>query len=142
MGSGMFIHCNRKFNSVEVWFLRDNQDFTNRKLFLGTCPICGCDVVSLVEKRKADGVIFRQKEYKKNALKIIAQSIKQVEYTNKDIIKIKKIPFGLCYGENKEIKNSKGKVIKIIQNRCDFFGAKEIVSKINSWYSYKNKGGI
>ena len=39
-------------------------------------------------------------------------------------------PFGLCYGDNKEIHNNKGEVIKIRQSRCDWFGQKEVLKEV------------
>ena len=36
-------------------------------------------------------------------------------------------PFGLCYGENKEIKNNKGEVVRIRVKRCDWYGQDEII---------------
>lgn len=131
MGVIVFIHCNKKFKPVETWFLYPNDDFIKRKLFLGTCPICGADVVKLVETRKSDLKTYQNIFYKKAAVKLISLLIKQVEYTDKDIKKIKKNPFGLCYGENVEIHNSKGQIIKIKQKRCDYFGAKELTQIIH-----------
>jgi len=126
----VFIHCNKKFRPIETWFLYDNKDFTKRKLFLGICPICGADAIKLVETRKSDLKSYQQIFFKSKAVKIISLLIKQVEYTDKDVKKIKKTPFGLCYGENIEIHNSKGEIVKIKQKRCDYFGNKEIISTI------------
>ena len=131
----MFIHCHRKFNSFEIWFLHNTRDFIKRKLYLGTCPICGACIVELVETRKYDGAFFRRTFYKKEAEKVTHKMITQVEYTNKDIKKFKKVPFGLCYGENKEIHNSKGEIIEIRQKRCDKFGTKELILKLKPSYS-------
>lgn len=44
--------------------------------------------------------------------------------------KFKKAPYGLCYGDNKEIHNSKGEIIEIRQSRCDFYGNKQLVSSV------------
>ena len=38
-------------------------------------------------------------------------------------------PFGLCYGDNKEIKNNKGEVVKIRVKRCDWYGQDEILKE-------------
>jgi hypothetical protein len=106
-----------------------------RKLYLSTCPICGACVVKLVETRKYDGEIFSKIYYKKEAEKLIQKMITQVEYTSADVKKFKKVPFGLCYGENTEIHNRKGEIIEIRQKRCDYFGAKEVIKKFKSTYS-------
>lgn len=131
----MFIHCNRKFSSCETWFLYNNRDFIKRKLYLGTCPICGACIVELVETRKYDGALFRKTIYKKEAEKVIQRLIKEVEYTSQDVKKFKKVPFGLCYGENVEIHNSKGEIIEIRQKRCDYFGTKKVIYKLKPSYS-------
>lgn len=131
----MFVHCNRKFKSFEIWFLYDNKDFTKRKLYLATCPVCGACVVRLVETRKYDGEIFKKTYYKKDAENLTQKMIRQVEYTNADIKKFKKMPFGLCYGENIEIHNKKGEIIEIRQKRCDYFGTKEVILKLTPSYS-------
>lgn len=128
----MFLHCNKKFNSFEIWFLQDNKDFERRKLYLGECPVCGASIVELVETRKYDGAFFRKTFYKKDADKVTQKMILQVEYTNHDIKRLKKVLFGFCYGENKEIHNSKGEVISIKQKRCDYFGNKEVILKIKT----------
>ena len=131
----MFIHCNRKFNSCEIWFLYDNKDFTKRRLYLGACPICGACIVKLVEIRKYDGKIFKKIYYKKEAEKLMQKMMSQVQSTGSDIHKIKRVPVGFYYGENIEIHNSKGHIIEIRQKRCDFFGNKEIILKLKPSYS-------
>ena len=131
----MFTHCNRKFASFEIWFLFDNKDFTKRKLYLGVCPVCGACIVELVETRKYDGAFYRKTYYKKEAEKLTDKMRSQVEYTNHDIKRFKKVPLGFCYGENIEIHNSKGQIIEIRQKRCDYFGNKEIILKLKPSYS-------
>lgn len=126
----MFTHCNRKFKSFEKWFLFNNKDFINRKLSLGTCPICKSCIVELFEVRKSDGKVYRKVFYKKDAEKVIQQVIKDVEYTSGDIKQFSKEPFGFSYGENIEIRNRKGEVIKIKQKKCDFYGVKKVVRNI------------
>ena len=46
----MFTHCNRKFKSEEVWFLKDNKNFRKRKFYLATCPICKKGLAKLADK--------------------------------------------------------------------------------------------
>lgn len=131
----MFTHCHRKFNSYNCWFLFDNKDFTNRKLYIGICPDCGACIVRLVETRKYDNMIFSRYFYKKEAEKVIQKQSSQINYTSKDIQKFKKTPFGLCYGENKEIRNHNGEITEIRQKRCDYFGTKEVIVRIKPSYS-------
>lgn len=106
-----------------------------RKLYLGVCPNCGADVAELIEVRKIDGAGFRKTYYKKDAENLINKLSTQVEYTSADIKKFKKVPFGLCYGENIEIHNRKGEIIEIRQKRCDYFGTKEVIYKLKPSYS-------
>ena len=131
----MFIHCNRKFKSYEIWFLHNNRDFMKRKLYLGECPICGSSVAELIETRKIDGAVFRKTLFKKEAEKLIEKLSTQVEYTSADVRKFIKVPFGLCYGENIEIHNKAGNIIEIRQKRCDYFGTKEVILKVKPSYS-------
>ena len=126
----MFTHCNRKFKSLEIWFLNDNRDFTKRRAYLGVCPVCGACIIELVETRKYDGALYRKTFVKSEAEKLINKLMLQVQYTSIDVKKIKRTPFGFCYGENIEIHNSKGDVIEIRQKRCDFFGSKEVISRV------------
>lgn len=125
-------HCNNDFNSYDVWFLYDNANFKNRRLLLGTCPVCKKDVCCLIEERKSDGKIFIQKESGMKAVDLIDNAIeKQDVVYSESSLKIKQgngAPFGLCYGENKEIHNNKGEVIGIKVNRCDWYGQKEILN--------------
>lgn len=126
----MFEHCNRRFKAHESWFLIDNDKFTERRLNLGTCPICYKGFAELIETRILDGQIFRDLIYGERLEKLLPLLIKQVNYTSEDVKKYKKALFGLCYGENKEVKNSKGEVIEIRQKRCDFFGNKHTILTI------------
>ena len=124
-------HCNNDFNSYDVWFLFDNATDKNRRLLLGKCPVCKKDVCCLVEERKADGKIFVQKETGEKAIKLIDDAIlkRDVVYSESSL-KIKQgngAPFGLCYGDNKEIHNHKGEVIGVRVNRCDWYGQKETI---------------
>ena len=123
----MFTHCKKRFKPLEVWFLKDNENFTRRKFYLATCPICGKGIAKLVETRIADGIIFYDTILGDKLEKITPRLIKEVDYTNKDLVKIQSAPYGFCYGENKEIHNSKGEVVEIQQKRCDFFGNKQII---------------
>lgn len=106
-----------------------------RKLYLGECPNCGADVAELIETRKYDGAVFRKTLFKKEAEKLIQKLSTQIEYTSADVKKFKKVPFGLCYGENVEIHNRQGQIIEIRQKRCDYFGSKEVIYKLKPSYS-------
>ena len=126
----MFTHCNTKFKPHETWFLFDNKNFTARKFYLGTCPICKKGLAKLVETRKSDGKSFPEVISGAKLEKLMPILIKDVNYTNEDMRKFKKSPFGFCYGENREIHNSKGEVVEIRQFKCDFYGNKQLISSI------------
>lgn len=125
-------HCNLTFNPYDIWFLYDNATDKNRRLLLGKCPICKKDVVTLLEERKKDSKIFCQIESGKKAIKLIDIAIlkKDIIYTANEIKNKKGNLFGLCYGDNKEIHNNKGEVIKIRQSRCDWYGQKEVINEV------------
>lgn len=126
----MFTHCNIKFKPHETWFLYNNKNFTRRKFYLATCPICQKGLAKLVETRIDDGEVFSEVVSGSKLEKLMPRLIKEVRYTNEDMKKFKTSPFGLCYGNNKEIHNSKGEIIEIRQTRCDFYGNKELILSV------------
>ena len=126
----MFTHCNMTFKPHEVWFLNDNEKFTHRRFYLATCPKCNKGLAKLVETRISDGETFYEL-IGGDLLDIYTERlIKEVKYTDQDLIKLKSVPYGFCYGENQEVHNNKGDVIEIRQKRCDFFGNKQLLKKI------------
>lgn len=122
------------FRPYDIWFLFDNSTDKNRRLLLGKCPNCKKDVVVLIEERKRDGKIFKQVETGEKATDIVDKILakKDVVYSVNELKQKKGKPFGLCYGDNREIHNNKGQVIKIRQSRCDWFGQKEILKEFAS----------
>ena len=125
-------HCNMTIRPYDVWFLFDNATDKNRRLLLVRCPHCKKDIVSLIEERKSDNRIFVQTESGDKATALIDRAIvkNDVVYTAEELKIQKGRPFGLCYGDNKEIHNNKGEVIKIRQSRCDWFGQKEVLKEV------------
>ena len=109
------------FKPHEVWFLNDNEKFTHRRFYLATCPVCKKGLAKLVETRLLGGDLLE---------KYTDRLIKEVRYTDQDLIKLKSVPYGFCYGENQEVHNNKGDVIEIRQKKCDFFGNKQLLKKI------------
>lgn len=128
------LHCNLNFKPYDTWFLYDTATDKNRRLLLGKCPNCKKDVVALIEERKSDGKIYNQIETGAIATKLIDNAIlkKDIVISASEIAIKKGKPFGLCYGENKEIHNTKGQVVAIRQRRCDWFGQKEILKEIKT----------
>ena len=127
----MFTHCHINFRPHETWFLIDTKDFTNRKFHLGTCPVCGKGFGALIETRLSDGKTFTDVVWGTRLDSLSEKLIKQVNYTSEDVKKFRTSLYGLCYGENQEIHNSKGDIIEIRQKSCDFFGNKKIILSIS-----------
>ena len=129
----MLEHCNRTFRAEEIWFLRSNNNFTNRKLEIGKCPDCNKQIVLLAEKRLIDSKNFKTILSGKKANKIINECRNEIEYTSLDILNVKGQPFGFKYGENKEVRDKRtGKVTKI-EKACDFYGNKEVIRKTETY---------
>lgn len=129
----MFSHCNRKFKPYKTWFLHPNQSFTNRRLEFGICPNDNCqkEMLRLVETRIADNQKFSPIIISPKAIeKIIKKCKPEIEYIDSDVQKKRTKPFGLLYGTNKIIHNTKGKIIGIRQRACDYYGNNEIVKFI------------
>lgn len=126
----MLICCNNEIKSGELWILKDIKNFTARKLYTAKCPICGDDVVLLIEKRLNDGKIFSNNINGIEAIKTIYREKKRrittlanIEYNNL---------YGWIYGVNVEIKNKKGEVKQVRQYSSDFYGNKKLSKKLFS----------
>jgi len=122
-------HC-REFKEYDIWFLNNTQQFQDRKLFLGRCPICLKDVARLDETRISDGRIFRDSAIGHKAVSKLCDKVRhQIVVTAQEISIKKGKPYGWTYAENKEIHNNKGEVTTVRQKRCDFYGQKEEVKE-------------
>lgn len=119
---------NRKIKHSEVWFLSDLDDFTNRKIFKFINPVNNKVHIILSETHIDTKKTYLQKSSGKYALKTLEREKVRLLYTSYDIVIEKAKPFGLCYGENKEIHDRNGKVIRTEISRCDFYGQKELLS--------------
>ena len=118
-------HC-CQFNPDDVYYLRENNLFSSRKLSIGFCPICSKPVCELVEWR-FDGIMHKTSVLgiKANDLMIkhkdeIVYSLREYNYS-----KIKSKPFGWIFGINKSVKSGNGEKIK--QYASDFYGNKELI---------------
>lgn len=125
----MLIHCNMRIRPNEIWFLRSNSDFTDRKLEIGVCPKCGKDMCRLIETRLADNVKFDQQYNKGKVKHIMNQYIEEVEYSSLDILPTKGSLYGFRYGETKEKVNKKTGEITITEKACDFYGNKDVINR-------------
>lgn len=121
-----------KFSNTEIlpydiWFLENTRDFCERKLLLGKTQK-NKTVVSLIETRITDSKVFADVQVSLKAEKIIQNERNRVLYTRQELILSRKgLPFGWTYGDNKEVRNRKGEVVKIKQFRCDYYGQKELI---------------
>ena len=128
----MLKHC-REFKEYDIWFLTNTKQFHNRKLYLGRCPVCLKDIARLDEVRISDGKLFKDSAIGFKSVQKLCYKVRhQISITAQEISIKKGKPYGLCYGENKEIHNNKGKIITVRQKRCDFHGQKEIEKEISN----------
>lgn len=118
-------HC-CKFKADDIYYLKDTEIYTSRKLSIGFCPICKKPVSELYEE-KFNGEIHKilKTGYAAQSLVMkyksdILYSMQECNYKNS-----KYKPYGWIYGINKTTKIN-GKT-KIKQFACDFYGNKEVV---------------
>lgn len=115
--------CKQKTRPLDVWYLFDNWQFTERKLFVGKCSKCKKSVIQLVETRKTDNKIFSQLEVGEKAEKIAEKLLEQIDYTREDREEKKGKPFGFSYGKaKKEIKNKRYGIYRV-----DFNSQEELI---------------
>ena len=117
-------HC-CQFKADDIYYLEDNDLYTNRKLSIGFCPICGKPVAELSEFNFAGGLnktsaagIYAQ-QLMVDVRNDILYSVREVNYR-----KLKSKPYGWKYGINKSGQNG-----NIRQYACDFYGNKELIKK-------------
>ena len=121
-------HC-CSFKADDIYYLKETNLFTFRKLSIGFCPICNKPVAELYEQR-FDGVI--QKDYKVGikANDLVLEHKDEILYSMRECnyLRMKSKPFGWKYGINKNVKiNGKEKVK---QFACDFYGNKELIKTL------------
>ena len=94
---------------------------------MATCPSCNQIVLSMTEKRVDDGKVFiTENLYGKRAINVL--------YKEKNNI-LEKIEIKDCsrirwaYGQNVQIKNKQGQVIKVRQYAKDFSSGKRTLEK-------------
>ena len=109
--------------------LKDIPDFKNRQLAVGKCDKCGAYVVSLVEERIADNVLYTDNKMNaEKALKVLKREAKRT--LNRLYITNNRSLNGWIYGHNVQIRNKKGKVTQLRQYASDFKDKRQIVKKI------------
>ena len=116
--------CNKTVKCGDVWFLKDIKGFTARKIFIGQCSVCKNDVAILFEKRIEDNKMFVNELTGIEAVKTIFRE-KQRKVAILPDIKSDCLQ-GWVYGVNTQIKDRKGKVIKVRQYASDFSGKRAL----------------
>ena len=118
-------HC-CQFAPDDVYYLRDNDLFSFRKLSVGFCPVCLKPVAELIEWR-FDGALNRVSVNGIEANDLVLKCKDEIVYSFRECnySKFKSKPFGWVYGINKSVKSGKRRVTK--QYACDFYGNKQLV---------------
>ena len=123
-------HC-CEFDAFDIWYLKDNEEFSNRTLFIGDCPICGKHVCVLSQRKIKTNAFMSVKKVGESTADFICGLIKDKLYAKSDINKMKfaSKPFGWRYGVNK-IASSKNGDKTIEQYAVDFNGNSELIKKL------------
>lgn len=121
-------HC-CQFSPDDIYYLEDNNSYSNRKLSIGFCPICSKPVAELVEWR-FDGLFSRKSVSGIEANDLMIQHGTEIVYSLREYNykKLKSKPFGWKYGINKSVKSGNKEVTK--QYASDFYGNKELIKTL------------
>lgn len=124
----MIVHCNVSFRPEFIWFLIDTEDFTNRRLEVGICPVCEHKLARLVETRITDNVTFETLRTRRKANRLINSLKDEIHFTNLDCMNKNKTLYGWRYGETKEVIKKDG-TKTITEKAVDFYGHKTIIKE-------------
>lgn len=121
-------HC-CQFSPDDIYYLEDNNLYSNRKLSIGFCPICSKPVAELIEWR-FDGIFNRQNAVGIKANDLMIEHGAEIVYSMRECNykKVKSKPFGWKYGINKCVKSGNKEVIR--QYASDFYGNKELIKTL------------
>lgn len=122
-------HC-CEFDAYDIWYLKDSDEFSNRALFIGDCPICNKHVAILTQRNVKTNSFLTIKKVGECAISFAKELIKEIVYSKNAINKMKfrPKPYGWRYGLNKEKKDKKGNTY-VEQYAKDFYGNKELVKR-------------
>jgi len=123
-------HC-CEFEAYDIWYLKDTDEFSNRVLYFGTCPICNKYVAKLVQRRIKTNIYLTIKKVGDSALAYMKTCCKEKIFSRNEVnkMKLKPKPYGWRYGVNKEItKKDGGKTLR--QYAKDFLGNTELIKEI------------
>ena len=118
-------HC-CKFQAMDIWFLYDTPQFTQRKLEFGICPKCGMPLAILLQFDLIKGGFFYIKKYGMAAQKFV-NSFQKQKWVSATMVdkKLKPVTYKWVYGVNKELKNGVNQYAK------DFYGSSVLIKKKN-----------
>ncbi len=121
-------HC-CSFRADDIYFLKETNLFTTRKLSIGFCPICYKPIAELLQIR-FDGKTEKKIETGLRANDLMLSLKDDILYSSRECnyLKFKAKPFGWKYGVNK-LANIKGKE-RIKQYAYDFYGNSEVVKLV------------
>ena len=124
-------HC-CTFDALDIWYLKDNDSFCNRVLYIGFCPHCQKPVLELIQQNKYSHTYSFLKKIGLSANSFAKELIPEKVYARSDVFRRKFAdkPFGWRYGINKEIKIGDN-VSEIRQYASDFYGNKVLIKKVN-----------
>lgn len=123
-------HC-CSFDALDIWYLKNNENFCRRTLYIGFCPLCKKPVIELIQQNKHTHTYSFLKKVGPKANMLTTELLPEKEYARSEVHKDKvvNLPFGWKYGINKEYKSgSNGSVIK--QFASDFYGNKALIKKV------------
>ena len=118
-------HC-CAFEPFDVWFLKNNEDFSERKLSFGTCPICNIPLAVLVQYDNLNKCFSSIKKLGITAEKFVKSFNKEKDFSMSDLNrqKFKSNTYKWVYGVNKQLKN------KIRQYAKDFYGNQIVIKEL------------
>ena len=119
-------HC-MEFSPLDTWFLVPNDEFYERRINIGFCPVCGKPVAELKQFTKSGKCHFETfSGSKANAL--CAKYEEELAFKGSQIVmaKLRHKVYGWIYGVNK-LNEITGMVE---QFASDFYGNVELVKKI------------
>lgn len=121
-------HC-LKFKPSDIWFLFPSEEFSERRISIGFCPICGVPVAELWQFKKS-GVGRVERFTGVNANNICEKLKSQIEFkgSGAHMAKMRGKAYGWIYGVNKVADD--GETIEQIAK--DFYGNAEVVRKVKS----------
>lgn len=119
-------HC-CSFDADDFWYLKSDDKFSNRTVYLGVCPICNKPVIELVQQNKFSRVYLNIRKSGKYANDFAIKLLPDRIYSKKHIFrkKIKNSPYRWRYGLNKT--NKSGTHLQI---SADFFGNTELIKTL------------